>query len=80
MQSLSHHWMVAIDIAIFGIYISLIARKIPRISFRRGNNFNSLRPRDINKPQQTTIGSDNGLSPNQPETIIWTNVGILLIF
>ena len=27
----------------------------------------------------TIIGSDNGLSPNQRQVIIWTNAGILLI-
>ena len=27
----------------------------------------------------TTIGSDNGLSPDRSQTIIWTNTGILLI-
>ena len=27
----------------------------------------------------TIIGSDNGLSPNQRQAIIWTNDGILLI-
>ena len=27
----------------------------------------------------TTIGSDNGLSPDQRQAIIWTNAGILLI-
>ena len=27
----------------------------------------------------TSIGSDNGLSPEQRQAIIWTNVGILLI-
>ena len=27
----------------------------------------------------TIIGSDNGLSPDRPQTIIWTNAGILLI-
>ena len=27
----------------------------------------------------TIIGSDNGLSPNQRQAIIWTNAGILLI-
>ena len=30
----------------------------------------------ISKP--TTIGSDNGLSPNRHQAIIWTNAGILL--
>ena len=28
---------------------------------------------------QTTIGSDNGLSPGRRQATIWTNVGILLI-
>ena len=28
----------------------------------------------------TTIGSDNGLSPDRRQTIIWTNDGILLIW
>ena len=28
----------------------------------------------------TIIGSDNGLSPGQRQTIIWTNAGILLIW
>ena len=28
----------------------------------------------------TTIGSNNGLSPGRRQTIIWTNVGILLIW
>ena len=27
----------------------------------------------------TTIGSDNGLSPDRRQAIIWTNAGILLI-
>ena len=27
----------------------------------------------------TTIGSDNGLSPDQRQAIIWTNAGMLLI-
>ena len=29
--------------------------------------------------KQTTIGSDNGLSPGRHQAIIWTNAGILLI-
>ena len=29
--------------------------------------------------EPTSIGSDNGLSPGQPQAIIWTNAGILLI-
>ena len=29
--------------------------------------------------EYANIGSDNGLSPNRRQTIIWTNVGILLI-
>ena len=29
--------------------------------------------------KQTIIGSDNGLSPEQRQAIIWTNGGILLI-
>ena len=29
--------------------------------------------------KQTSIGSDNGLSPDRRQAIIWTNVGILLI-
>ena len=29
--------------------------------------------------KQTTIGSDNGLSPGRRQAIIWTNAGILLI-
>ena len=29
--------------------------------------------------KQTTIGSDNGLSPGQRQAIIWTNARILLI-
>ena len=28
---------------------------------------------------RTIIGSDNDLSPGQPQAIIWTNAGILLI-
>ena len=43
--------------------------------------FNSLRPSDIyiciSKP--IIIGSDNGLSPDRRQAIIWTNAGILLI-
>ena len=31
-----------------------------------------------NASKQTIIGSDNGLSPDQHEAIIWTNDGILL--
>ena len=27
----------------------------------------------------TIIGSDNGLSPDRRQAVIWTNVGILLI-
>ena len=30
--------------------------------------------------KQTIIGSDNGLSPDQRQAIIWTNAGILLIW
>ena len=30
--------------------------------------------------KQTIIGSDNGLSPGRRQAIIWTNVGILLIW
>ena len=30
--------------------------------------------------KQTTIGSDNGLSPGRRQAIIWTNAGILLIW
>ena len=33
----------------------------------------------IYESKLTTIGSDNGLSPGQPQAIIWTNAGILLI-
>ena len=40
----------------------------------RGNWVNSLGPSDL-----TTIGSDNGLSPERCQAIIWTNAGILLI-
>ena len=29
--------------------------------------------------KQTTIGSDNGLSPGRRQAIIWTNAGVLLI-
>ena len=29
--------------------------------------------------KQTTIGSDNGLSPSRRQAIIWTNARILLI-
>ena len=29
--------------------------------------------------KQTIIGSDNGLSPDRRQAIIWTNAGILLI-
>ena len=29
--------------------------------------------------KQTSIGSDNGLSPGRRQAIIWTNAGILLI-
>ena len=29
--------------------------------------------------KQTSIGSDNGLSPGQRQAIIWNNAGILLI-
>ena len=34
---------------------------------------------DICVSKLTIIGSDNGLSPGRLQTIIWTNVGILLI-
>ena len=34
---------------------------------------------DICVSELTTIGSDNGLSPNLRHAIIWTNAGILLI-
>ena len=27
----------------------------------------------------TVIGSDNGLSPDRHQVIVWTNIGILLI-
>ena len=41
---------------------------------------NSLRLSDANMRQQlSTIGSDNGLSPERRQAIIWTNAGILLI-
>ena len=38
------------------------------------SSFNSLRPSEL-----TIIGSDNGLSPERHQAIIWTNAGILLI-
>ena len=34
---------------------------------------------DIWVSNLTTIGSDNGLSPDRRQAIIWTNAGILLI-
>ena len=42
---------------------------------------NSLRPSDayITFGNITIIGSDNGLSPDRRQAIIWTNAGILLI-
>ena len=42
---------------------------------------NSLRPRDtyICISKLTIIGSDNGLSPDRRQAIIWTNAGLLLI-
>ena len=42
---------------------------------------NSLRPSDayICISKFTIIGSDNGLSPDRRQAIIWTNAGILLI-
>ena len=44
-------------------------------------SFNSLKLSDayicIGNP--TIIGSDNGLSPDWGQAIIWTNAGILLI-
>ena len=42
---------------------------------------NSLRPSDayICVGKLTIIGSDNGLSPERRQAIIWTNAGILLI-
>ena len=43
-----------------------------------GSEFNSLRP-SICAGKPTIIGSDNGLSPNRRQAIIWTNAGILLI-
>ena len=41
----------------------------------------SLRPSDayICVSKLSIIGSDNGLSPDRPQAIIWTNAGILLI-
>ena len=43
--------------------------------------FNSLRPSDtyICVSELTIIGSDNGLSPDRRQAIIWTNAGILII-
>ena len=43
--------------------------------------FNSLRPSDayICVSKLTIIGSDNGLSPDRHQAIIWTNAGLLLI-
>ena len=40
---------------------------------------NSLRPSDACMRQQTSIVSDNGLSPGRRQAIIWTNAQILLI-
>ena len=42
---------------------------------------NSLRPSDayIRVSELTIIGSDNGLSPDRRQAIVWTNAGILLI-
>ena len=42
---------------------------------------NSLRPNDayICVSELTIIGSDNGLSPDRRQAIIWTNTGVLLI-
>ena len=43
-------------------------------------NLNSLRRvTHIRISEQTIIGSDNGLSPQRRQAIIWTNVGTLLI-
>ena len=27
--------------------------------------------------QYATIGSDNGLAPNRPQTVVWTNDGLI---
>ena len=44
------------------------------------NSLNSLRPSEhICVGKLTIIGSDNGLSPERRQAIIWTNAGILLI-
>ena len=40
---------------------------------------NSLRPSDAYMRQQTSHGSDTGVSPGRRQAIIWTNAGILLI-
>ena len=40
---------------------------------------NSLRPNDAYVSKIAVIGSDNGLSPDRRQPIIWTNAGILLI-
>ena len=42
---------------------------------------NSLKPSDtyVYVSKLTIIGSDNGMSPDRRQAIIWTNAGILLI-
>ena len=42
--------------------------------------FNSLRPSDVYvSVNKVIIGTDNGLSPDRRQSIIWTNGGILFI-
>ena len=45
----------------------------------RGQWVNSLRPSDACVGKLAIIGSDNGLSPERCQAIIWTSAGILVI-
>ena len=49
-----------------------------RLCMLVNNAFNSLRPH-ICVSKLTIVGSDNGLSPDRHQAIIWTNAGILSI-
>ena len=59
---------------------SLYTSQQPTVT-QRTTLINSLRPSDayICIGKLTIIGSDNGLSPDRRQAIIWTNAGLLLI-
>ena len=58
-------------------YICSLSRLVSKYSERFLTHWGRVTQICVGKP--TIVGSDNGLSPGRRQSIIWTNVGILLI-